>query len=111
MTFRYRKSIDRRVKPAVEKVLGLRVLSVSKVKSGEVNHVYKVETNKRTVLVRVFRYETWPEDGKLQWTEKQFVKYHIPHAKLLFYSRNSRWFPNGFMASSAALTLPEAVVR
>jgi Ser/Thr protein kinase RdoA (MazF antagonist) len=97
MTFRYRKSIDRRIQPAVESALDIRVLSVSKIKSGEVNHVYKVETDKKAVLVRVFRYENWPEKGKLEWIEKQFVKHRVPHAKLLFLSRRKSWFPNGFM--------------
>jgi len=99
MTLRYHKSIDLHVAPAVEQALAVRVLGASKVKGGEVNHVYKVQTNKKTVLVRVFRYKDWPEDGKFQWIEKQFAKHRIPHAKLLFYTRSKKWFPNGFMIS------------
>lgn len=99
MTLRYKTSLDLYVKPAVEKALGVHVLGVSKVKGGEVNHVYKVETNKKTILVRVFRYKDWPEDGKLQYIEKQFMNHRIPHAKLLFYTRSKKWFPNGFMIS------------
>ncbi len=99
MTLRYRKSIDLQVVPAVEKALRAKVLRTSKVKGGEVNHVYKVETSDKTVLVRVFRYKDWPEDGKLEWIEKQFVKHRIPHAKLLFYTRSKKYFPNGFMIS------------
>ncbi len=99
MLFRYRKSIDHRIKPAVERVLRVRVLGVSKINSGEVNHVYKVQLQKKNVLVRVFRHKDWPEDGKLQWIEKQFRRYGIPHAKMLFYDRSEKRFPNGFMIS------------
>src|SRR3989344_2035694 len=99
MLFRYKKSLDKEIGNAVAKSLKVNVLNVSKIKSGEVNHVYKIETDKKALLARVFRYDNWPEDGKLRWIDRQFTKYNIPHAKLLYLTRSDKWFPNGFMVT------------
>ena len=68
-------------------------------KSGEINHVYKIQTEKNPVIARVFGYPDKPEDGLLLWIEKQLAKYTVPHAKLLYYSRDKKHFPYGFMIS------------
>jgi Ser/Thr protein kinase RdoA (MazF antagonist) len=95
----YKKSIDTKVKIAIEKTFKTKVLDVLKMKNGEYNHVYKVVTIDNSLLVRVFRNKYWPEDGKLEWIEKQLTKQRIPHAKILYYSRKSDYFLNGFMVT------------
>lgn len=98
-TYDHKKSIDERIVSAVEQVLGVNVRDSKKMTNGEINHVYKIITSKNTIIARVFRYAAHPADGMLQWIEKQLIKYKIPHAKLLYYSRDSQHFPNGFMIS------------
>ncbi len=95
--YKYKKSIDKKIVRAVAEVLRTTVISATKIKSGEINHVYKIVTPKKTFIARVFRYKQWPETGKLEWIEKQLSKQKVPHAKLLYYSRDNTFFPNGFM--------------
>ena len=97
--YRYTKSIDGKVAKAVEDVLGVKVLSSRKMAIGEINHVYKVVTDKNAVVARVFGYADQPAQGMLEWIEKKLTAYRIPHAKLLHYTRDKKFFPNGFMIS------------
>lgn len=97
--YNYKASINKRIARAVEHVLRAKVLDVAKMGHGEINYVYRINTDKGAVIARVFRYENHPADGMLQWIEKQLTKRNIRHAKLLYYSRDSKFFPNGFMVS------------
>lgn len=93
----YDKRIDTKVAQAVEQVLGVDVIKVVKLKRGEVNHVYKVITIQKDLLVRVFKNKYWPEDGKWQWIEKQLTKHSIAHARIVHYTRDAKFFSFGFM--------------
>ena len=95
--FYYHKKIDKQVISVAQKILRRRVLDVDKMKHGEVNHVYKITTSRGNVLMRIFKNKRWPEKGKYLWIERQLLKHKIPHAKILYYSRSSAYFPNGLM--------------
>jgi aminoglycoside phosphotransferase (APT) family kinase protein len=97
--FRYSKEIDALVSEATENALNTTVVSTIKIDQGEVNHVYKVVTDTDTIIVRVFRHQHWPEEGKIPWIEQALTQHDIQHAKTKFYSRKSLYFPNGFMIS------------
>ncbi|MBP9686366.1 MAG: aminoglycoside phosphotransferase family protein [Candidatus Doudnabacteria bacterium] len=111
--YKYRPSIDSKIIVAVQEVLHVPVVYVEKIKKGEINHVYKVATARGTVIARVFRYKKWPEDGKLEWIEQQLSKHRVPHAKILYYKREAKYFPNGFMLSEFidGVSGTEAVVQ
>jgi Ser/Thr protein kinase RdoA (MazF antagonist) len=85
------------VRSAVDQTLHTKVLSVSKIDKGEFNKVFKVETQDKIIIARVFRHSHWPEEGKVQWIEEALLKNNIPHAKVLHYSRDNQYFDNGFM--------------
>lgn len=87
------------VKTAVEQVLKNKVFNVAKIVKGEFNKVFKVETDKGVVIVRVFRHSHWPEPGKVEWIENQLLKHDILGARILYISRESHYFDNGFMIS------------
>jgi aminoglycoside phosphotransferase (APT) family kinase protein len=95
--FHYNRKIDGQIKLAVEKVLHVSVKSASKMKHGEVNHVYKIITGHKNYLARVFRNKNWPSSGILPWIERQLIKHRIPHAKIVYYTRGNKFFPYGFM--------------
>ena len=61
----YSPEIDEKIAEVVSRVLNEKVKDVKRINQGEVNYVYKVETEKQTVLVRVARYKDWPDIGKL----------------------------------------------
>jgi len=87
------------IEQAVSDALSTRVIRLQRIERGMVNHVYKAQTSKGDFIIRIFNYSTWPEDGMLEWIEKQLAKKHIPHAKLVYYTRNKKFFPHGFMIS------------
>lgn len=87
------------VERAIAEVLSTLVLKLQRIELGIVNHVYKTETTQGNFIIRIFNYTTWPEDGLLEWIEKQLAKKHIPHAKLIYYTRSKKFFPHGFMIS------------
>ncbi|MFA6171904.1 MAG: aminoglycoside phosphotransferase family protein [Patescibacteria group bacterium] len=95
----YDKKTDGKIIQAVKSVLKTGVISCVKMKNGDVNHVFKITTAKGEVIARIFKFENWPEDGKLEWIERRLAKNKIPHAKLLFFTRDKRYFPHGFMIS------------
>lgn len=97
--YTYNKSIDSKVVKAVEGVLKTSVIYSKRINEGIVNHVYKIITTKGVFIAKVFRNRYWPEDGKLDWIEKQMRKHKVPHAKVLYYSRDNKYFPYGFMIS------------
>src|SRR5262245_12070847 len=89
---------DSLIKRAVESVLNTVVMDSTKMTRGQVNYTYKVETKDCPFIVKVFKRD-WPEDGKLPWIEQQLTHYKIPHAKLIYYSRDDSYFPHGFTIS------------
>jgi len=95
--FSYSPELDNQIGPAVTKVLNQEISSVQRITKGEYNHVYKVITEKRTVIARVFRNKGWPEADKPAWLEAKLSELNIPHAKLLYHSRGDEFFPYGFM--------------
>jgi aminoglycoside phosphotransferase (APT) family kinase protein len=97
--FVFKKSINKKVAKAAQEILKTEVISVARIRSGIVNYVYKIETPKKAFVVRVFRNIGWPEDGKLEWIEKQLTKHKVPHAKTMFYDRSNKYFPFGLMVS------------
>ncbi|RJR28214.1 aminoglycoside phosphotransferase family protein [Candidatus Microgenomates bacterium] len=94
---RYNKDIDKKIAEAVEDSLKTKVNLFEKIQKGEFNHVYKVTTDKQKVIIRVFRSGEWPEEDKPMWIEERLAGLNIPHAKILFHTRDSKFFPYGFM--------------
>jgi len=94
---RYNKGTDRKIVLAVEDALKTKVIGCVKMQNGAVNHVFKISTAKGDVIARIFKFENWPEDGKLEWIEKSLATRKIPHARLLYFTRDKKYFPHGFM--------------
>lgn len=93
----YSSDIDTTIAKAVEKELHVSIISVERLLLGEFNYVYKILTTKEPLLARVFRVRNSPEDGKLTWIEKQLTERRISHAKTIYYTRESTYFPYGYM--------------
>ncbi len=95
----YSPEIDEKIAEVVSRVLNEKVKDVKRINQGEVNYVYKVETEKQTVLVRVARYKDWPDIGKLTWIFKKLAEKGIAHPKVLFSDTSSEYFKFGFLIS------------
>lgn len=91
---------EKTVAKAIEQVLKTKVISVFKIAKGEFNQVFKVTLeSKIPVIVRIFRNKNFPNTDDLLWIEKQFTLHNLPHAKILYCSRDKLYFPNGFMVT------------
>ena len=97
--FEYTPKIDEKIGEVVPKILNTNVKKIERITQGEVNYVYKIETENKTLLVRVARYKDWPKIDKLIWISGQLAKVEIPHAKVLFSDTSSKYFKSGFMIS------------
>lgn len=92
-------TLQQNIFKAIEDILSKKVTEIERTKKGEFNKVFIVTTEKNKYAVRIFRHTHWPEEGKLHWIEQQLTLHSIPHAKLLHYSRETNYFPHGFMIS------------
>lgn len=95
--FDYNQSMDTQVPGAVEEVLGVPVLKSSRIEQGEYNYVYKIESQKEKYILRVFRTSDYPDAEDLNWTNEKLTEAQIPHAKIFKITRDSKFFPAGFM--------------
>jgi Ser/Thr protein kinase RdoA (MazF antagonist) len=84
------------VRAAAESVLGAEIRVVGRLPFGNVNEVFRVETDGRAYVVKVFRNAGWPEAGKLPWVESQLTLGGVPHARMIHYTRDASRFPHGF---------------
>ena len=94
---RYSEEIDKLVPRAVEESLKVKVKNIKKLTHGEVNYVYKVETDNRTVVIRVFRRKYWPNIKRVKYIEELLKDIHGVHPETLFLTSDSSIFENGFM--------------
>lgn len=95
--FLYTNKIKTELPKAVKDAIGLKAKSVKKLEGGEVNYSFRVDTNERTVLARVSRYESWPDERSLRFVETKLKEINIEHSKTIYFDSSDRYFPNGFM--------------
>lgn len=94
--FPYSREIDSQIISATARALGVSATSAERISRGEYNYVYRVATEHGLVVARVFSYKYWPEDT-YGWITGELTRVGVPHAKLLFYTREAQDFPLGFM--------------
>ncbi len=61
------------------------------------NYVFKVETETKPYIFKVYAKRDWPENGKLPFVSRKLSEYNIPHAELLVFNREDEIFPNGYL--------------
>lgn len=89
--------MDKKIKTALE-YSGFIATKITQLTAGSYNTVFEVELdNGQRVVVRIFRSKRWPEDGKLEWISNKLTEFQIPTAKILYSSRDDKYFPKGFM--------------
>ena len=61
------------------------------------NRVYRVQTDSRPYIFKVYTNINWPEDGKLPFVSRKLDEINVPHAKIVVFSRDDDHFPNGYL--------------
>ena len=77
MISEYSEKKSKQIPIALKEVLGLQVNSIKRLKGGEVNHSFRVDTNNGPVIVRVFGYKHWPKEESLRLIEKKLEELKI----------------------------------
>ena len=94
---KYSKDLDRIAVKAAQEILHARVIRSQKIPKGEINHAYKVETDKGIFLVKAFGIKFCSDDGSLRWISQVLTKHGIQHQKIIYHSRYGKYFPFGFI--------------
>lgn len=97
MILEYSKSIPRKIPEVIRETMNLRVKSVKRLKGGEANYSFRVDTNDGLIIVRVFRYDSWPVEKNLRFVEKQLEVLGIRQSKIIHFDDSDNFFQNGFM--------------
>lgn len=93
----YKPEMDSNIISAVEDILKVKIVDSQRLLHGEQNFVYKLKTDKGIYIARIFKEKWWPEEDKYLWLETNLSKNSIPHAKLIYYDKSTKYFPFGFM--------------
>lgn len=81
----------------IEKELNIKIKNIFELTNGSYNKVYKLETSRGELLLRIFKDKSWPENGKLEFINRKLIENKIECAKILIIERNDKYFKNGFM--------------
>lgn len=82
---------------AVAAQTGEVVQDVTQLTNGEVNYVFRVETEKQIFVIRIFRQPSTHAAEKLLWIEGQLSQRGIAHAKIIYITPTHPIFKNGWM--------------
>jgi len=62
-----------------------------------INTVFKIETEDRPYIFKIYRSSGYPEEGKMLLVAEKLAEHNIPHARICSYNRKDDDFPNGYI--------------
>jgi len=62
-----------------------------------INNVYKIETEDRPYIFKMYRSPGYPEEGKMLFVAQKLAEHGIPHARIFSYHCGDDDFPNGYL--------------
>lgn len=95
--FKISKDINTQVRACVEKILKVKVFSVTRIPQGEISYAFKVTTGRGMFLVKVFKFKGWPDVQALLKVSKLLSRHNIKHPEAVYFKKSSAEFPNGFL--------------
>jgi len=84
------------IKKAFEDRMYLEASAVHRFENVTNNSVFRIETESRPYIFKVYAKRDWPEDGKLPFVCRKLTEHDIPHAQLFVFDREDARFPNGY---------------
>lgn len=64
---------------------------------GNLNNVFRIETEDKPYIFKIYHAAGYPEEGKMMFVSKKLIEHSIPHAKIYVDNRNDNNFPNGYI--------------
>ncbi len=85
------------LKKIIETKRECRVVRIKRLSKATMTDVFKVETDKDTVVARIFKKKDFPDCKKLIWIDAALQAHKIDSARVLFCTQESKPFRYGFM--------------
>ena len=85
------------IKATFETKIKQKALAVHKYESTWNNHVYKIETESRPYIFKIYTNKCWPEDGKTLFVNRKLREYGIACAEVFVFNREDENFLNGYL--------------
>ena len=86
-----------RIKEKARKVLNAEIDNVVQFQNVPNNSVYKIFSDGKAYIFKIYKQKTWPEDGKLLFVNKKLIENNIGCAKIITFDRSDDFFTNGFL--------------
>jgi aminoglycoside phosphotransferase (APT) family kinase protein len=97
MVYEYTDEIAQRLPTVLHETLGCHVRSVERLLSGQVTYAFRVETDDRPLLVKVFRYAHVPRRATAPFVGEALARVGVRHAETRYFDENDAYFPHGFL--------------
>ena len=87
------------IKKVFERDIHKNVISINECENQilNINNVFKIETEDKPFIFKMYRSVGYPEDGKMVFVSQKLLEHNIPHANICVYNRNDDDFPNGYI--------------
>ena len=87
------------LKEAFERDTHKQVISIRRCANliSNINHAYRIETEDKPYIMKLYRSPGYPEEGKLLLVAERLAGHSIPHAAIYSYSSGGSDFPNGYI--------------
>ena len=89
----------RLIKKAFERDIGKEAVSIHPCKNQIFNHnnVFKIETQDRPYILKLYHSPGYPEEGKMLLVSEKLAEHSISHARIYSCNRGDDIFPNGYI--------------
>lgn len=86
-----------RIRHKVEQLLHMKVDHIEKFDNVPNNSVYKIISENKSYIFKIYKQRDWPEDGKLEFINQTLINNQIPCAKLIAFDRTDQFFETGYL--------------
>lgn len=93
----YGSTMVRDLREVVQVLRKCQVKNITKFSKSSMNHVFKVETDRETIVARVFAKKDFPDCKKLLWIHEVLQGQGIDTPSILYCTKNQEPFRYGFM--------------
>jgi aminoglycoside phosphotransferase (APT) family kinase protein len=97
MVYEYTDEIAQRLPTVLHETLGCHVRSVERLLSGQVTYAFRVETDDRPLLVKVFRYAHVPRRATAPFVGEALARVGVRHAETRYFDESDAYFSHGFL--------------